>query len=56
MQKQLAEARANGESLCAKRPHPILEVPPTFGVHAPFWRSPVCSYTYLVKSAKHIFK
>ncbi len=28
-------------------PPPILEALPTFGVHAPFWRSPVCSYTYL---------
>ncbi len=36
------------------RPRPILEVLPTFGVHAPFWRSPVCSYTYLGSLAEKI--
>ncbi len=34
------------------RPRPILEVLPSFGVHAPFWRSPICSYTYLYFSTE----
>ncbi len=29
------------------KPRPILELPPRFGVPAPIWRSPGCSYTLL---------
>ncbi len=32
-------------SVNGRKPRPILELPPRFGVPAPIWRSPGCSYT-----------
>ncbi len=48
--------KKNHESICVKRPRPILEVLPTFGVHFPFWRSPVCSYIYLANVGAELLK
>ncbi len=47
--------QAPGRLRCLKQSDRVKSFPctalgrllPTFGVHAPFWRSPVCSYTYL---------
>ncbi len=41
------QSRLKSNAPNGRKPRPILELPPRFGVPAPIWRSPGCSYTLL---------